>query len=171
LLDDFSASGLSYIRPEGDAYDGKVGSFLTTLFERDSKIAQLVDMKDLEVMVVLYMATHTAKVYLELHLQAICNPVGVASRVIVVHPLAEEVGIKQGDDPQLDAIIEAYYDADNETASTRIGGTDLKYGFAWCGLPLVLSHNTPNNSIGLLWADGTAMRSLFPRITRHRDRV
>jgi hypothetical protein len=171
LLDDFSASGLSYIRHEGNAYDGKVGTFLSTLFEQGSPMAQLVDIKNLEVMVVLYMATQTAKNYLELHLQAICNPVGVASKVIVVHPLAEEVRIKQGDDPQLDAIIETYYDTDNETASTRIGGTDLKYGFAWCGLPLVLSHNTPNNSIGLLWAEGSAMRPLFPRITRHRDRV
>ncbi len=58
-------------------------------------------------------------------------------------------------------IIEKYYDAGNETDSTRLGGTDLKYGFAWCGLPVVLSHNAPNNSLGLLWAEGSKMRRCF----------
>jgi hypothetical protein len=29
----------------------------------------------------------------------------------------------------------------------------MKYGYANCALPLVLEHNTPNNSISLLWAD------------------
>jgi hypothetical protein len=36
-------------------------------------------------------------------------------------------------------------------------------------LSLVLAHNTPNNSIGLLWAEGPKMTPLFPRITRHKD--
>jgi hypothetical protein len=46
-----------------------------------------------------------------------------------------------------------------------------------CGLPLVLDHNTPNNSVALLWAetdggdrDGAkvpAMRPLFRRRQRH----
>ena len=50
-------------------------------------------------------------------------------------------------------------------------------GYADCALPLVLSHNTPNNSISLLWADTTVepqslnRLALFPRYERHhRDR-
>lgn len=171
LLDDFSASGLSYIRSENQAYDGKIGSFLSLLFSKGSAIGQLVDVKDLQILVVLYMATDTAKKYLESHLATICNPVGAQFQVVVVYPLSDDIRIKKGDHPQLDVIIEKYYDAGNETDSTRLGGTDLKYGFAWCGLPVVLSHNAPNNSLGLLWAEGSKMRPLFPRITRHKDRV
>src|ERR1700676_335825 len=171
LLDDFSASGLSYIRSEKEGYEGKIGSFLSLLFSDGSTVGQLIDPKDLQILVVLYMATDSAKRYLESHLTAICNPRGAASRVIVVYPLSKDITIAKGDDPRLDAIIEKYYDSDNETDSTRIGGTDLKYGFAACGLPLALSHNAPNNSLGLLWAEGSNMRPLFPRITRHKDRV
>ena len=51
------------------------------------------------------------------------------------------------------------------------GGTDdSKYGFAACGLPLVLHHNTPNNSIALLWSyEDAEYRGLFPRIQRHKE--
>ena len=69
------------------------------------------------------------------------------SFVKAVYPLGNHVRITRGDDIDFDKIIDTYYDPDNETDSTRLGGTDLKYGFAGCGLPLVLSHNTPNNSI------------------------
>jgi hypothetical protein len=87
----------------------------------------------------------------------------------VVQRLPNEITVVPGTEPQVDALIEKYYDNSNETDSTWLGGTDLKYGFSACGLPLILGHNTPNNSIGLLWADGPQMRSLFPRVTRHKD--
>jgi hypothetical protein len=119
----------------------------------------------------LYIATEKARNYLQSHLAKICEPVGVASRVLVVYPLASDVAVSRGDNPGLDAIIEKYYDSDNETPSTKLGGTDLKYGFNGCALPVALSHNAPNNSIGLLWAEGSNMRALFPRVTRHKDRV
>lgn len=66
-----------------------------------------------------------------------------------------------------------YYDPSIETRHTRVGGTDAKLGFGQCALPLVLEHNTPNNSISLLWADTVgkngqhAMRPLFRRRQRH----
>jgi hypothetical protein len=171
LLDDFSASGISYIREENGVYDGKIGSFLSTLFNPDESVAQLIDPKDLEILVVLYIATEKASNHLQSHLAKICEPAGVASRVLVVYPLAADVALSRGENPVLDAIIDKYYDSDNETDSTKLGGTDLKYGFNGCGLPVALSHNAPNNSIGLLWAEGSNMRPLFPRVTRHKDRV
>ena len=42
----------------------------------------------------------------------------------------------KGENPVLDTIIDKYYDSDNETDSTKLGGTDLKYGFNGCGLPV-----------------------------------
>jgi hypothetical protein len=50
---------------------------------------------------------------------------------------------------------------------------DATLGFRDSRLPLVLSHNTPNNSIALLWADtserpGSKHRyALFTRYERH----
>jgi hypothetical protein len=65
-----------------------------------------------------------------------------------------------------------YYDPAIETPSIRIGGDHARQGFAGCALPLVLEHNTPNNSIALLWAESRGksaheMRPLFRRRQRH----
>jgi hypothetical protein len=171
LLDDFSASGVSYLRKDGDAWDGKIGSFLTSLLNPENPTAGLAKPADLDLLIVLYMATDHATAYLRSQLEPICEPRGIRAFVSAVYPLGEHVRVTRGQDPTFDKVLDTYYDAGNETASTKLGGTDLKYGFAGCGLPLVLSHNTPNNSIGLLWAQGTLMRPLFPRVTRHKDRV
>jgi len=42
-------------------------------------------------------------------------------------------------------------------------------GYNECCLPIVLSHNTPNNSLPLLWwsSEKHDFNGLFPRITRH----
>ena len=71
-----------------------------------------------------------------------------------------------------------YYDPRIRTKHTDVGGVaDLGLGYGGCALSLVLEHNTPNNSVALLWAetdggvrDGVpapAMRPLFRRRQRH----
>ncbi len=71
------------------------------------------------------------------------------------------------------ALIQAYYDDSIEDEHMQKGGDDARFGFGKCGLPLVLEHNTPNNSLALLWAetDGGCgkhpMRPLFRRRQRH----
>ncbi len=172
LLDDFSGSGLSYIRTKGDGIvGGKVGKFLAWIKEGKSPITTLFQKDELEVVLVLYMATELAEQTLNASLSGLAGDCGATSKVIVVQKLPESTRTIRGQYPELDAIIDRYYDPDNETKSTKLGGTDLKYGFAGGGLSLILSHNTPNNSVGLLWADGSRMRSLFPRVTRHKDTV
>ena len=171
LLDDFSASGLSYYRKDNAKVSGKIGNFLKELLDPSSQIADLVDLNDLVIVIVLYMATESAKFYLESALKKECHGQSLEAKVLVVHELPKNTCIKRGDIPSLDAIIDKHYDKDSESSSTWLGRTDLKYGFAGCGLPLVISHNAPNNSIGLLWAEGSIMHPLFPRVNRHRDRV
>jgi hypothetical protein len=79
-------------------------------------------------------------------------------------------------DPNRDSAFwdgtEKYYDAAIETDAIRVGGKTAKRGFGECGLPLILEHNTPNNSVALLWAEsngekGHPMRPLFRRAERH----
>lgn len=76
-------------------------------------------------------------------------------------------------------LTQKYYDSVLRTHHTDVGGvTHLGLGYGGCALPLVLDHNTPNNSVALLWAeteggqhkDGSiahAMRPLFRRRQRH----
>lgn len=170
LLDDFSASGLSYIRQKPDGSTaGKVGKFLTSLRDGSKPLCNLFTPKGLEVILVLYMATETAERALSENLAKLCAACGNESKLLIVQRYPESARIIRGAIPDFDLLIDSHYDEENETSSTRLGGTDLKYGFAGGGLPLILSHNTPNNSIGLLWAEGPNMRPLFPRVTRHKD--
>lgn len=77
------------------------------------------------------------------------------------------------------ALTQKYYDPMLRTTHTDVGGVEhLGLGYGGCGLPLVLDHNTPNNSVALLWAETEggschggvqvpAMRPLFRRRQRH----
>jgi hypothetical protein len=170
LLDDFSASGLSYFREtESGEKKGKIAKFLKSI-TGGKAYSRLVD-KDSHIVVALYMATIAAEQYLREACEKAFGMAGLRSSVVVAQSFPENVRIVPGANTELDAIIDEYYDSTNESSSTALGGSDLRYGFAKCGLPLVLTHNAPNNSIGLLWADGPRMRSLFPRVTRHKDAV
>jgi hypothetical protein len=70
-------------------------------------------------------------------------------------------------------MVDKYYDDSIETKHMKVGGDDARLGFGKCALPLILDHNTPNNSIALLWAETKggagkhAMRPLFRRRQRH----
>lgn len=170
LLDDFSASGVSYIRKKEDGtIGGKVGRFLNSLHDATNPLSGLFVKANLEVILVLYMGTQRAETVLRENLNESCATYGQEAHVLVVQPFPEGHRVAAGMLPDFDALIEAHYDHENESTSTDLGGTDLKYGFAGGALPLVLSHNTPNNAIGLLWAEGSNMRPLFPRVTRHKD--
>ncbi len=169
LLDDFSASGISYIRKKEDgSYAGKVGKFLGALSAPSNPLSQLFTTK-LEVILVLYMGTDTAERGLLQGLSNLCDPSDYDANLIIIQRFPESQRVIRGAIPEFDALIDGHYDDTNETSSTSLGGTDLKYGFAGGALPLILGHNTPNNSIGLLWAEGPNMVPLFPRVTRHKD--
>lgn len=61
-------------------------------------------------------------------------------------------------------LCERYYE---EALGDKHTG-NVKFGFDGCGLPLVLHHNTPNNSIYLLWARRSkTIAPLFVRYERH----
>lgn len=168
LLDDFSASGLSYFREAEDGRSkGKIAKFLRAIAQ-GSDYSRLVH-EQAHIVVALYMATAAAEAYLRDACSRAFGAAGYQVAVVVVQSLPDGIRTVAGEDPALDAIIQKYYDSSNETSSTALGKTDLRYGFAGGGLPLVLNHNTPNNAIGLLWADGPKMRALFPRVARHKD--
>lgn len=80
------------------------------------------------------------------------------------------------DDQLILGMCDRYYDHQLFTRLEKhcreAGQEDMKYGYADCALPLILDHNTPNNSIPILWAQtagvsGRAMHPLFFRRDRH----
>jgi hypothetical protein len=100
---------------------------------------------------------------------------GISSSVHVVQELPESIRTAPGGGQPIVALIDKYYSSNDHAAvfdaSFQKGGTkDAKYGFAAGGLPLVLHHNTPNNSIALLWLyEEREFRGLFPRVQRHKE--
>lgn len=175
LLDDFSGSGRSCLRKDdnGNSVAGKISKFKDQLLSAE-RLGKLVDTNDLYVGIVLYIATKRAKEHLEPLLAELFTPFpNVKCAVHVVNLLEEPVSLDDARDGGFLALADDYYDPNVEDEHTRKGGTDVKRGFAKCALPMVLSHNTPNNSMFLLWAnpDDSKIRGLFPRVSRHRSEV
>jgi hypothetical protein len=168
LLDDFSGSGISYLRRnEAGQIDGKIGRFISHITNADDPASRLIRLDRLQVVVLLYLATTRALSYLESILEEILSPLHISWKTSAVHVLHEDVCLAAGRPSPIGPLLDRYYDPGVEDEHSKKGGTDLRYGFAGCGLPLVLTHNTPNNSLCLLWAQSTKVRALFPRVSRH----
>lgn len=190
LLDDFTASGKTYIRfdKKKGKWAGKITKFAEKLAEKphecdeqtspDPCWADLVVRKGLVVHIVFYIAARSALQTIRSNVEAMRKEVltdfpDIDFIIDAVQELPDECRLDRAD-AQLAAAIDACYDGPAvETRATKVGETtDVKYGFADCALPVILFHNTPNNSIALLWSPETArVAGLFPRITRHRDEV
>lgn len=168
LLDDFSGSGYTYLRKSKDQFEGKLATLCSNVRNSENKLSELVTKDGLEVVVVLYMATERAAVSIRELLKEMLDPMKIESSVFVVFPIAESIALTASNSGAFGELIKVYYDDSNETPSTKLGKTDLRFGFGGCGLPLVLHHNTPNNSISLLWAGGSSTRPLFQRVSRFK---
>jgi len=173
LLDDFSGSGRTYLRKEDDGkrLTGKIAKFKDQL-QSPPSLSKLVDLDDIHVGIVLYIATQHAVGHLQSLLKELFEECArVSFDIYVMHLINSEVSLDEERDADFLALAQNYYDSNAEDEHTRKGGTDVRRGFAECGLPVVLSHNTPNNSMFLLWADPDQhrIRGLFPRVSRHRS--
>ena len=86
-----------------------------------------------------------------------------------IQKLGPQCVTARDDNAELDQLIDLTYCELINDKHMKKGGGDGRYGFADCGLSIVLGHNTPNNSLAMLWADIGDSRALFPRVTRHRE--
>lgn len=171
LVDDFSGSGNTYIRfdPDEQRFKGKIKKIYDRIYEGD-----LIDPDYYEVYLLLYVATRQAIDHIEYWTERFTTERGYKPlKLHVLNPIEEEISLSQTSDSAIWDMIgnEAYYDKKASDRHILIGGTtDAVYGFAGCALPLVLSHNTPNNSVYILWGpEEFDFFGLFPRISRHRD--
>ena len=168
LLDDFSGSGDSLLTKDGKK--GKILRCIRTLVD-NNEATQLLDLSTLSTYVVLYLATQRAVNALEERLASVWPSDLPHVTVLPVHVLSASVVIGLDGDFDFDQMLVKYYDKAIMDKHLLKGGRDVIHGYARCSLPLVLAHNTPNNSVYLLWASkqGLRTRALFPRVSRHRD--
>jgi hypothetical protein len=193
LIDDFAASGTTFIRFTEGEPKGKLAKFESMMKEAKNHLKEAFPVADNYTLHIHhYVSTHQAR-------EALCERVAeakakLASRTfgdaIVTEgmPLPSELKLGTVDletkamipthssDAPAVALCDAYYDhalyKRLEKHCKEAGQDTMRYGYANCALPLVLEHNTPNNSIPLLWAEtdgdeGPEMRALFFRRDRH----
>ena len=172
LVDDFSGSGDSLLRfdDQEQKWKGKISKFYDV---NEDKIGSILAEKCR-----LYAHHHLASFQAE---QAINDRL---ARFSADHPafsynatfsyvLPQSIVVdNQTLPPALIDLIRCHY---NKGIQDNHVGDNIWFGYSDCGLPLVLEHNTPNNSIALLWADSTGskfteqhkMKPLFARRKRH----
>jgi len=152
LVDDFAGSGHTAAN-KLQRVRGRLGELTT-----DGLIEP-----DCPVWVLLYVATSAA-------LGAI-REAAPAWQVDAVQLIPDTLRI---DEPALLELSKRYFDPVLDDANMQTGGCPGYLGYAGGALPLVIHHNAPNNSLGIVWGDTTdrigsaGRRALFPRRTRHR---
>jgi hypothetical protein len=171
LLDDFSGSGNTYIRYDNTkrAFKGKIKKIYDQL-----ENGRLVDKSHHEVILLLYVATRQAIDHIQYWSERFTSERGYKPLGLrVLCPIEPDAAITDTNSPHLKSILasSAYYDMSTVDKHFLVGGAATpERGFAGCSLPLVLSHNTPNNSLYLLWGpESKRFVGLFPRISRHKD--
>lgn len=173
LLDDFSASGNSYIRYENNSYQGKIAYVYDNA--QGQVFKKLFDLKTVKVYIVLYFCTKKAQNQIATLIEKMWDIDYPRPELIPIYLLDDSNILDEQRDLDILSICknDAYYDADElEDEHTRVGGANVKLGFAECKLPLVLSHNCPNNSVSILWAydkANTKFSGLFPRVPRYKE--
>lgn len=161
LLDDFSGSGISYLRKEKnesgvEEWKGKIKKVL------EQMKAHVKNLEILTIHVVIYLATEKAEEHIKKYVQMYAKEEHINMEVHILQKIHSCVP-----DESMEKIMIKYHNAEIEDSHYKKGKHDSPYlGFDECSLPLVIYHNTPNNSFPIIWG---LKDSLFPRITRHKD--
>ncbi len=171
LLDDFSGSGNTYIRFKDGKFSGKIRRIYDLLHQEG-----LVDTSHYEIFLLLYVATRQAIDHIEYWAERFTTENGYKPlQVKVLCVIEKEMAITGSLSEAQKSLLanDTYVDNTERIVDEhfRVGGTDdARWGFAGCALPVVLSHNTPNNSLFILWGpEDSAFCGLFPRLSRHRE--
>ena len=172
LLDDFAGSGDSLLREENGEVKGKLVRCITTLVNRN-EYTQLLDLSSLSVCLVLYVVTRRAFQALIHRIQHKWPSHFPMCSIEPLYVIDDSVMVTRERDPDFDMLLGKYYDDAVMDKHLEKGGDDVIHGYGGCSLPLVLAHNTPNNSVHLLWANrlGLRIKPLFPRVSRHREEL
>lgn len=196
LIDDFTASGKSFVRYDEKAkkFKGKLSKIIDELYatnieptEEEKKkgkkeelhLSYLLDANqpEIHIDILFCMATQKAEDNIRKSLDDFLKKRSygkIKYHIHVVQKLDESLNRDITGDPNLMRVLEKpkylHQNLKDDTAY-KVGSVNRPYlGFDECALPVVLSHNTPNNSLPILWQDTDdekQFKGLFPRISRH----
>ena len=182
LVDDFTASGTSFIRVKDDgSFSGKLPSFFTEL--ENNKIFKKLLTDGYEVRLFFLIATKNAFTYIKDTLaQYMHQHEGLKIEVNCIQTLDENAKFTNHQEQEArdmlavigkkcyiheEALTDAYKNSYADDAEKR-----YHLGYKQCALTVVLNHNTPNNSLPIIWQpkktdNKQPLYPLFYRITRH----
>lgn len=156
LIDDFSGSGHSYLRYENGKWKGKLVRFVEDTYKNMGVIGRI------NVIISPYYCSQRAMEYLvdrisiafaDLDINWYIRPLYGLNNIYVPAPIKEIISSKYMENP----IVDPNY---------MLGKHDEPYlGFNESCLCTVFYHNTPNNTLPILWH---GEKALFPRRNRHK---
>ena len=186
LIDDFTASGKSFIRYDesNGKYHGKLKKIIDELCtrgydEKGQKIEHLSYLlnpeQKIQIDILFCIATERAKTSIKDNLDDYLKSVGwqdkVEFNIHIVQLLEDKLSNDIKSDNDLVKIIKKdkyFVEECVISKSYKVGKNDSPWlGFDECALPVVLAHNTPNNSLPIIWQDAERFHGLFPRRSRH----
>ena len=180
LVDDFAGSGSTLLRynSENSTWEGKLIRFKESVEHANKYIPGGILSSKWDLCIHHYVASTQAEQTIkkrlkESHEYLKCD--GWANHIHVSFGtvLPDNLRIDNCSQYEFLKLTNEYYDPSISTEHTDVGATShLGLGYGACALPLVLDHNTPNNSVALLWAESEgknahAMQPLFRRRERH----
>ena len=196
LIDDFTASGKSFVRydEKPKKFKGKLSKIIDELYatnieptEEEKKegkkeelhLSYLLDANqpEIHIDILFCMATQKAEDNIRKSLDDFLEKRSygkIRYHIHVVQKLDESLSRDITGDLDLMRVLEKpkyFHQNLKDDTAYKVGSVNRPYlGFDECALPVVLSHNTPNNSLPILWQDTDdekQFKGLFPRISRH----
>ena len=174
LIDDFTASGKSYMREEDGRNTGKIAKFLKQVISDNECdfIAETIDKKNLTICVVLYVATTGAIQRIKDMMSKHVEQTSIKVEVYAVQELDDSVRLDSEYLDMIEGVLKNNFQYDDiVTVEYKKGRHDNPHhGFDNGCLSLVLNHNCPNNSLPVLWYENEdkCIPALFPRIQRYK---
>lgn len=184
LIDDFAGTGMSFIRydVENEMWKGKLKRFYGSVNAALEAMGEgSIFTPEWELCIHYYIASAQSKGFINKRLKEMQNSLEINGQAKTTYSsfgtvLPNSLPLDPHD--PFNNLTQNYYNDIIQTKHTDIGEvTHIGRGFGGCALPLALEHNTPNNSVALLWAESGeidknrrmahAMRPLFRRRERH----
>ena len=174
LIDDFTASGTSYFRMEGKERKGKIFKVISTLYKTDSELYGLIDhTQPVDINIIFYLATEESINKLKDEItkwkKEFCENFNFT--IDIVQKIEDSIKINLTDNKDFIELSKKYIGKDIVDVHFKKAKHENYFlGYNECALPLILVHNTPNNSMPLLWWGSSEKDfiGLFPRVTRHK---
>ena len=181
LIDDFTASGTTFIREKDGRWKGKLKKFNDIVQSSRKELGDRFPLaRGYTLCVHHYISSHQAAKALRDRLRT--AEVEWADRSYGSHAategllLPETLKMTPAHDADVLGLCERYYDhalfERLRKHCEEAEQSNMKFGYADCALPVVMDHNTPNNSVPLLWAETAGDRGAHPvrPLFRRRDR-